>query len=54
MKENAKLWIRTEENGLWTHTIRRENVIKWIYQKRWLRMWTGFIWLRMGINGGVL
>jgi hypothetical protein len=27
-------------------------ILKWILNKQVLRMWTGFIWLRIGSSGG--
>jgi hypothetical protein len=29
-------------------------ILKWILGKYGLGVWTGFIWLRMGIGGGLL
>jgi hypothetical protein len=28
-------------------------ILKWILKKWGLRLWTGFIWLRIGTSGGV-
>jgi hypothetical protein len=29
-------------------------ILKWILDKQVEKMWTGFIWLRIGINDGLL
>jgi hypothetical protein len=29
-------------------------VLEWILQNSGGKMWTGFIWLRIGISGGIL
>jgi hypothetical protein len=29
-------------------------VLKWILEKRGVKMWTGLIWLKIGSNGGLL
>jgi hypothetical protein len=33
---------------------RREDIIKWIWEKYDAVDWTGFIWLRIGTSGGLL
>jgi hypothetical protein len=32
----------------------RRFLLKWILKKQGARMWTGFIWLRIGSSGGLL
>jgi hypothetical protein len=29
-------------------------ILKWIFKKFGVRMWTGFIWLKIGSSGGLL
>jgi hypothetical protein len=33
---------------------RRWRILKWIIKKQRVRMWTGFIWLRMESSSGLL
>jgi hypothetical protein len=32
-----------------------KRILKWILKKRWnMRLWTGFMWLRIGTSDGLL
>jgi hypothetical protein len=32
----------------------QRKILRWIFMKKGMRVWTGFIWLRMGTSGGLL
>jgi hypothetical protein len=52
MRNSCKLFRKPEERGL--NFFRELVVLIWILKKRGVRLWTGFIWLRTGTNGGLL
>jgi hypothetical protein len=59
------LWARREvHTGFWWGDLREGDhledpgvhemiILKWIF-KKWYGAWTGLIWLRFGIGGGLL
>jgi hypothetical protein len=44
-----------EEVDPFEDTIRDQRIIlKWILEKKFCNVWTGFVWLRIEIGGGLL
>jgi hypothetical protein len=49
LSENLKEKDHSEELG-----VDGKIILEWILQKEGGKVWTGYIWLRIGISGGML
>jgi hypothetical protein len=45
---------KAEETTRKTNNVGEWMILKWILERQDEVVWTGFIWLRMGTNGGLL
>jgi hypothetical protein len=55
IKMHTRFWLINLKGRIrFERGVNRTIIFKWILKRQGVTIWSGFIWLRIGISGGIL